>query len=183
MHISMRMGVVHAMIIFFLFKRQSSSLFRSLCCGFGQNQPLGACPSQSVVRGSSSGACGPAALLYEFSLFPGQRDSFQGSQVRRRIDVVLEFLHTHRREGCHDSYIGALIRKLAGGVAGHPTAPVESDDRESNCSTYCAPTSRFYRGRNWHGFRLSVRGCVLKTAHDAERGCCRHPRRVQLYLE
>jgi hypothetical protein len=158
--------------------------FRSLCCGFGQDQPLGACPSQSIVRGSGSRTCGPAAALYEFSLFPAQRDGFQGNQVRRRIGVVLEFLHTDRREGSHDSCIGALIRKFAGGVTRHPTAPVESDARENNCSTYCTPTSRFYRGRNLHGFRLSVRVHALKTAHGGARcGCCRYPRRIQLYLE
>ena len=146
------------------------SFKRSLCCGFGQDQPLGACPSQSVVRGSSSGARGPAALLDEFSLFPAQRDGFQGNQVRRRIGVVLEFLHTDRREGSHDSFIGALIRKLAGGVTGHPTAPVESDARENNCSTDCAPTSRFHRGRNSHGFRLSgKRTCTENSAR------CRMP--------
>ena len=166
------------------FQAAQFRVFRSLCCGFGDDQRVGAGPCQSVVRRSSSRAGGPAAALYEFSLLPARRNSFQGNQVRRRIGVALEFLHTDRREGYHDSCIGALIRKLAGGVARHPAAPVESDDRESNCSTYCAPTSRFYRGRNLHGFRLSVRGYALKPAHrGAQCKCCRHPRRIQLYLE
>jgi hypothetical protein len=159
-------------------------VFRSLCRGFGQDQPLGACPAQSVVGGRSSRARGPAAGLDEFSLLPARRNGFQGNQVRRRIGVVLEFLHTDRREDRHDGCIGALIRKLARGVAGHPAAPVEPDERENDCSAYRAPTSRFDRGRNMHDFRLCIGGHALKTAHGgSECGCRWHPRRMQLYLE
>src|SRR5437667_1624950 len=129
---------------------------RLLGCTFGFNQLLGTGPRQNVVGGRGSRACRPAALLDEIALLPARRDFSQRREVRDRVAALREFLHTDRREDCHDGRVGALVRKLVGGAGGHPAAPGESGDRESDCSACCAPKGRFRFRRNLHGFCLPV---------------------------
>ncbi|SRR6266540_728887 len=154
---------------------------RLLGCTFGLNQLLGTCPRQNVVGGRGSRACRPATLLDEIALLPARRDFSQRRQVRNRFAALREFLHTDRREDCHDGRVGALVRKLVGGAGGHPAAPGESGDRESDCSAYCAPKGRFRLRRNLHGFRLPViggKGIVSPWANSSwlDLGIFRGPR-------
>src|SRR6266516_2921168 len=75
---------------------------RSLGRTFGLDQLLGTGPRQNVVGGSGSRACCPTAILDEIALLPARRDFSQRCEVRDRIAALLEFLHTDRREDCHN---------------------------------------------------------------------------------
>ena len=69
---------------------------------FGLDQFFGTRPSQNIVSGSGSWACCPTALFYEIALLPGRRDFSQRCKVRYRVTALLEFVHTDRREDCHN---------------------------------------------------------------------------------
>src|SRR5271166_3134968 len=75
--------------------------FSSLGCSFGLDQLLSTRPGQLVVGGGSSRPCRPAALLQVIALFPGRRDLLQDCQVRFRIAVLQEFLHTDQIGRAH----------------------------------------------------------------------------------
>jgi hypothetical protein len=68
-----------------------------------------------------------------------RRDLLQDCQVRFRVTVLQEFLHTDRREGCHDGGISPLIRKFDGGATSHPAAPRKPDAIDAMAPVPTAP--------------------------------------------
>ena len=98
-----------------------STIFSSLGRSFGLEQLLGTRPGQ-VVAGC------PATLHHVVALFPERGDLLQGGQIRFRIAVLQKFLHADRREGCHDSGISPLSRKLVSAASSRPAAPRKPDD-------------------------------------------------------
>ena len=63
---------------------------------------------------------------------PTQTATAPGCQVCRRFAVLQEFLHTDRREGCHDRGVSPLSRKFVGGavLVGDESATRRSELKE-----------------------------------------------------
>src|SRR5207253_3483826 len=105
------------------------------------------------VGRTASGHRGPAALFDERALLP-RTDLFQLDEICAGIRLLPELVDANGYQGRDDRLLGTLLGLQLCGRAGHPAAPGEADDGESECPAGCAPATRFQIRWNLHDVRL-----------------------------
>jgi hypothetical protein len=98
---------------------------------------------------------GPTSFFNELALVRYISRLFHFGQVRRGISGLSELFHTDGRESCDDGRRSAACREGLCGPTRHPAAPVEPNDRQSDCPSHSAPQNGA-RGRF----------CLLGDVHD-----------------